>query len=138
MHQKISCVGHEVLAEQTSPSSLLADAATLNLTNKKNGTKRAVLHNDAIFESHCRVQSLPCQVSQILAFTTTHVLDTSLSTFHPRPCPTCPGLPDQHSHQSQNKSLKIAPLQFPAGQPCQQPISTNQWCHGPETQWQRP
>lgn len=73
----------EVLPLNSDSALLLsADAATLTLTNQKNGTKGAVIHNDAIFEPHCPVQSLARRVSQILAFTSD--LDTPLSAYNDR------------------------------------------------------
>jgi hypothetical protein len=57
-----------------------AEAATLTLTNQKNGTKGAVIHNDALFEVHCPVQSLAWRVSTILEFTSD--LDTPLSAYY--------------------------------------------------------
>ena len=65
-----------------SPAALLlsADAATLTLTNQKNGTKGAVIHNDAIFEAYCPVKSLARRVSTILSFTSD--LDTPLSAYY--------------------------------------------------------
>jgi hypothetical protein len=70
----------QVLPLDSGPAILLsADAATLSLTNQKNGTKGAVIHNDAIFETHCPVQSLARRVSQILAFSPD--LDTPLSAY---------------------------------------------------------
>jgi hypothetical protein len=59
---------------------LSAEAATLTLTNQKNGTKGAVIHNDALFEVHCPVQSLARRVSTILEFTSD--LDTPLSAYY--------------------------------------------------------
>jgi hypothetical protein len=72
----------QVLPLGSGPASRLsADAATLNLTNQKNGMKGAVIHNDAIFEPHCPVQSLARdrRVSRILASTTE--LDAPLCAF---------------------------------------------------------
>jgi hypothetical protein len=67
-----------------SPLSLLlsADAATLTLTNQKNGTKGAVIHNDAIYDPSCPVQSLARRVAHILSHT--HDLDTPLSAYYSR------------------------------------------------------
>jgi hypothetical protein len=58
---------------------MTADAATLTLTNQKNGTKGAVIHNDATGTIHCPVQSLARRVSHILSHTTD--LDTPLSAY---------------------------------------------------------
>jgi hypothetical protein len=47
----------QVLPLTSGATALLAaDAATpLTLTNQKNGTKGAVIHNDAIHDTHCPV-----------------------------------------------------------------------------------
>jgi integrase len=58
---------------------LTADAATLTLTNQKNGTKGAVIHNDSTGTIHCPVQSLARRVSHILSHTDD--LDTPLSAY---------------------------------------------------------
>jgi hypothetical protein len=63
----------------TSPDLLSATAATLTLTNQKNGTKGAVIHNDAIHNPSCPVRSLARRVSHILAHTSD--LDTPLSAY---------------------------------------------------------
>jgi hypothetical protein len=64
-----------------SPASVLlaADAATLTLTNQKNGTKGAVIHQEALFEPHCPVQSLARRVIHILSFTSD--ITTPLSAY---------------------------------------------------------
>ena len=73
----------QVLPLDSGASALLAaNAATLTLTNQKNGTKGAVIHNDAIYEPHCPVQSLARRVSDILAFTDN--LETPLSAYFER------------------------------------------------------
>jgi hypothetical protein len=67
-----------------APASVLlsADAATLTLTNQKNGTKGAVIHQEVIFEIHCPVQSLARRVLNILSFSSD--LTTPLSAYHSR------------------------------------------------------
>jgi hypothetical protein len=70
----------QVLLLNSGATALLdadADAATLTLINQKNGTKGAVMHNDAIHTAHCPIRSLARRVSDVLAFTTD--LDTPLS-----------------------------------------------------------
>jgi hypothetical protein len=68
----------QVLPLNSGATALLdADAATLTLTNQKNGTKGAVTHNDAIHNAHCPIRSLARRVSDVLAFTNN--LDTPLS-----------------------------------------------------------
>jgi hypothetical protein len=75
----------QVLPLNSGATALLAaDAATLTLTNQKNGTKGAVIHNDAIDEPHCPIRSLARRVSDILAFTAD--LDTPLSAYHCQGC----------------------------------------------------
>jgi hypothetical protein len=70
----------QVLPQNSGATAPLdADAATLTLTNQKNGTKAAVMHNDAIHTFHCPIRSLARRVSDILAFTTD--LDTPLSAY---------------------------------------------------------
>jgi hypothetical protein len=55
---------------RNSPASvlLLADAATLTLTNQKNGTKGAVIHQEAVDTVHCPVKCLARRVLHILSF----------------------------------------------------------------------
>jgi hypothetical protein len=73
----------QVLPLNSSAIALLsADAATLTLTNQKNGTKGAVIHNDAIQDPSCPVQSLARRVSHILSITSD--LDTPLSAYFSR------------------------------------------------------
>jgi hypothetical protein len=70
----------QVLPLDSGSSILLsADAATLTLTNQKNGTKGAVIHNEAIDDHTCPVQSLARRVSHILSFTPD--LTTPLSAY---------------------------------------------------------
>jgi hypothetical protein len=71
----------QVLPLNSGATALLAaDAATLTLTNQKNGTKGAVIHNDAIHDAHCPIHSLARRVSDILAFT--NDIDTPLSAHY--------------------------------------------------------
>jgi integrase len=65
-----------------SPDLLLADAGTLTLTNQKNGTKGAVIHNDATFTVSCPVRALARRVTHILSNTSD--LDTPLSAYYDR------------------------------------------------------
>jgi hypothetical protein len=59
----------------SGPACLLsANAATLNLTNQKNGAKGTVIHNDPIFEPRCPVQSLARRATQILLTFTTNLV----------------------------------------------------------------
>ena len=70
----------QVLPLNSSATLLLsADAATLTLTNQKNGTKGAVIHNDATFTATCPVRSLARRVAHILSFTS--ALSTPLSAY---------------------------------------------------------
>jgi integrase len=69
-----------VLPLNAGLSALLnADSATLTLTNQKNGTKGAVIHNEATFDIHCPVQALARRVTHILS--NTSALDTPLSAY---------------------------------------------------------
>jgi hypothetical protein len=51
---------------RTIGQATMADGATMQIDNQKNGMRGGTIHHDAIHTNHCPIQALACRVHHIM------------------------------------------------------------------------